>query len=103
MAEYAGRIIVQVDRSLEELVPDYLDNRRKEVRLLSGMLTQQDFESMRILGHRLKGSGAGYGFSFISQIGQNLERSAQEACQAELASHIAELDAYLSHIDVRYT
>lgn len=103
MAHGTDKIIIHVDRNLAEIVPDYLNNRRKDVRLLSEMLAQQAFESMRVLGHRMKGTGAGYGFNFISQIGHDLEHSAQEAAQTELVSHIAELDAYLSNIDVRYT
>jgi hypothetical protein len=40
-------------------------------------LEKQDFETIRILGHTMKGTGGGYGFDTISEMGRALEEAAK--------------------------
>ncbi len=102
MTEDLTRWTIQVSSDLETIVPDYLENRRKDVATLFGMLGRGEYDTMRMLGHRMKGSGAGYGFDAISHLGERLERASREACHAELASCVAELESYLDRIDIVY-
>ncbi|MBF0401606.1 MAG: Hpt domain-containing protein [Magnetococcales bacterium] len=103
MDEDTEKLVIHVDPDLEEIVPPYLSNRQKDVKLIETMVEQQDFESIRVLGHRMKGSGAGYGFDFISQVGRELEQAAKEERPTEIIAQMAALAAYLGRIDVRYT
>src|SRR5437870_11547876 len=41
---------------LEDLVPEYLVNRRREAEHLLELLKQQDFQRIRFLAHDLKGT-----------------------------------------------
>ncbi|MEO5362508.1 MAG: Hpt domain-containing protein [Magnetococcus sp. DMHC-8] len=97
-----ARLVVQVDRDLAGIVPTYLENRRKDVVLITDMLERGEFDAARVLGHRMKGSGAGYGFADISSIGARMEQAARETSQAELAACVAELTAYLDRLDIVY-
>ncbi|MEO5349100.1 MAG: Hpt domain-containing protein [Magnetococcus sp. YQC-3] len=101
--EQSGPLLVHVDASLAEIVPSYLENRRKDLTLLADMLQKGDFEPMRVLGHRMKGSGGGYGFVHISDIGRRMEQAALQTNTTELLACIAELTAYLDQIEVVYT
>ena len=72
----AGKVTVYVDRDLEEIVPGFLENRRKDAAALAAALQGHDLKTVRVLGHRMKGDGGGYGFQEISRIGDVLEQAA---------------------------
>ena len=103
MTEDSVKEIVYIDGELAEIVPDYLENRRKDVVALSAMLEREDVAAMRVLGHRMKGSGAGYGLDAISTIGGQVEQAAKEMSRTEMAAAIAALDAFLVRLEVVYT
>ena len=48
------KIVVKIDADLEELVPEYLENREEDVKSISELLEKDDFEKVRILGHSMK-------------------------------------------------
>ena len=66
----------------DELVPQYLDDRRQDVAALSALLASRDFDRIAVIGHNLKGSGTSYGFPEISSLGGAME-SAAESHQIE--------------------
>src|SRR5438552_12528577 len=67
------KIRVTVDASLQDLIPSFLDKRRKDVPKLIEALAAGDFATIRRLGHNLKGTGAGYGFPALTDIGAAIE------------------------------
>ncbi|MEO5341006.1 MAG: Hpt domain-containing protein [Magnetococcus sp. MYC-9] len=103
MTEKAATIVVCVDADLAEIVPAYLANRRQDGVRLAELLARQEFNAMRVLGHRMKGSGMGYGFKVISELGARLEKAAQAGSRSESAACIADLDDYLTRLEVSYT
>jgi len=64
-----------------ELLVAYIANRQADLAQLGSASTKHDFETIRRLGHRMKGSGGSYGLTDISHIGAQLE---QYACEQEL-------------------
>ncbi len=96
------RIIVKVDIDLEELIPGYLENRREDIDSILGDLEKGDFESVKITGHSMKGSGGGYGFDRISDIGKIIEISAKEKNVEEIKKQVEELTSYLDKVEVVY-
>ena len=102
MTQKCAKITVSVDHDLEEIVPSYLENRRNDVVLLKKSLEQGNFDSLRILGHRMKGSGTGYGFDEISDIGRCIEKSAKDSCPDSLKSSIIRLESFLNQVEVVY-
>ena len=72
--------LVRVGSSLAELVPGFLDGRRRDVDAIAAALERSDYDNVRILGHNMKGSGAGYGFNRITEIGASLEQAAETPC-----------------------
>src|ERR671926_396214 len=54
---------VTVARDLEDLIPVFMGNRKKELDTLRVALAAADFEQLRQLGHRMKGVGNSYGFA----------------------------------------
>ncbi len=68
--------MVAVDPDLQDLVPGFLENRRKDAAALDRAAQAKDLSTVRLLGHRMKGDGGGYGFHEISKIGDALEQAA---------------------------
>jgi len=94
------KIIVQVDAELEDLIPGFLENRRKDVKTLEQALGKGEYETIRKLGHTLKGAGGGYGFGTITDIGRSLENAAKEKNDEEIRKWVGELSNYLQSVEV---
>ena len=80
----------------------YRDNFSLYITAIQEALKQNDFETIWILGHSMKGSGAGYGFDTISEIGKSVEQAAKEKNSEEIQKQVKALSAYLDRVEVVY-
>jgi CheY-like chemotaxis protein/HPt (histidine-containing phosphotransfer) domain-containing protein len=94
------RILVRVDPELEAVIPEFLEGRRQDVASLREALERSDFETIRRLGHRMRGSGSGYGFEAITQIGESLEQAGRNRMPDEVPRWLAELANYLERVEI---
>ena len=83
------------DAGLAGLVPGYLARRRLDIDAIAVAIAQADFESIRIMGHNMKGSGSGYGFDGISEFGAALELAAGRQSPEDIRTQAAELALHL--------
>lgn len=97
-----ARLTVSIDSDLEELVPGFLENRRKDSTALCSAAQTRDLNTVRLLGHRMKGDGGGYGFQQISQIGEALEEAAMKEDWKMIVEQTEALTAFLARVDVVY-
>lgn len=95
-------ITVEVDRDLEDLVPGFLRNRENDVNSVRAAVAAGDLETTRRIGHTMKGSGGGYGFDFISQVGEDIETGAVDGDPEAIARALERLVDYLERLEVRY-
>lgn len=95
----AGQTVL-VAADLADLVPDFVAHRRDDLGRLEALLRDADAaelaEGARQLGHGMRGSGAGYGFMRISELGAAIEaaaddRAALERLTRELRHHLGDL------------
>jgi len=96
------RITVSIDKDLEDIVPVFLNNRRKDLQTLRTALSQHDFETIRTLGHRMRGDGGGYGFDAVSQIGATLESAAIRRNRPVIQQQTQQLEEFLTRVHVEY-
>lgn len=94
------RITVKIDKDLEDLIPGFLENRRKDVRILEEALAAGKIESLKSIGHSLKGVGGGYGFHELSVIGAEIETIAKAGKTAGIDELIKRMSDYLAQIDI---
>jgi HPt (histidine-containing phosphotransfer) domain-containing protein len=94
--------IVKVAKDLEDLIPVFMGNRKKELETLRAALAAADFEQLRQLGHRMRGVGNSYGFERVSVLGKEIEDGARSGDKASLESHIAAYGEYLSRVQIAY-
>ncbi len=94
------RIAVIIDPDLADLVPGFLDNRRRDVDKLKTLLEAGNFVDIRMIGHSMKGAGGGYGFDPITTIGAAIERAALASDGQTILQGIEQLADYLARVDV---
>ena len=102
-ATQSQKIIVLVDAQLEAIVPRFLEKRLEDVGSIREALKQGDYETIRTLGHSMKGSGGGYGFDAVTDMGQSLEEAAKGKSAQEIVRTVDELSTYLASVEVVYT
>ncbi|MFZ2949769.1 MAG: Hpt domain-containing protein [Desulfuromonadaceae bacterium] len=101
-APYPDTVIVEVDNEVQSIVPEFLENRKKDCLLIGSLLEKDSFSEIRTLGHRMKGAGGSYGFDDISVIGEVIENAALAGDKATISSAVVRLSHYLERIVVVY-
>ena len=102
MTEKNEKIVILADPVIADLIPGYLENRRKNIVSMREALDNGDYEAIRFIGHNMKGSGEGYGFSAISEIGAALEQAAKQNNKDDIKRRIDELEDYVGRVEVVY-
>jgi HPt (histidine-containing phosphotransfer) domain-containing protein len=103
MGNVAGeKIRVEVDQDLMPVVPEYLENRRRDCAEIDRLIASGDMERIQVMGHRMKGSGGSFGFDEISAIGEALEAAAQVPDAEGIKTAVSRLESYLARVSVVY-
>lgn len=100
--EAQNEIVITVEADLQDLVPPFLHNRWLDIQSIEKALPQKDYETIRLIGHGMKGTGGGYGFDFITQVGRSLETAAKEKDFPQIKISTRELADYLTRIKILY-
>ena len=95
-------LVVHVEAWLEDLIPEFLEDRKDDVETMIAACAQGDYETIRTLGHDMKGSGSGYGFDAISDLGRDLEQSASAQNPEKVNLLLGALSTYLGRVEVVY-
>ena len=66
---------------MEDYVREYLDSFDQKLPELRGHVIGREAEAVKTFGHRIKGSGATYGFAAISELGAALEDAARKVIE----------------------
>lgn len=102
MCSTTEKILIQANPEIANLIPGYLENRRKDIARMRKALDIADFETIMYIGHSMRGSGQGYGFDHISDIGLRLETAARNNNGQQIGKQIDALLEYLQNINVVY-
>jgi two-component system sensor histidine kinase/response regulator len=96
------RIEIRIPGRLQDILPSYLERRRADVAALTEALERSDYESARTIGHRMKGSGSGYGLDRLTEIGAAIEGAAVENNSEQLAEQRRRLLDFLDTASIIY-
>jgi PAS domain S-box-containing protein len=87
-----------LDPAVRAVVPQYVCNRVRDLRVLGEALAASDYSKVQHLAHNLKGTGKAYGFPEITTIGWHLEEAAKSRNAREVRVQMEALRALLSRI-----
>ncbi len=99
---HSDKIRIYVDPVLQELIPGYLENRGKDLLVYQQALENENFDTIAIMGHSMKGSGGGYGFNDLSSIGRAIEKAARNKDKESVRQSIIDLEDFLKRLEVIY-
>jgi len=91
---------VHVEEDILDIVPEFLDNRKKDIEAILVGLGTRDFKIVREIGHRMKGSGSMYGLETISRTGALIEQAGKDRDRMTVMELCAELAEYLKNVRV---
>ena len=95
-------LTVRVEKDLETLVNRFLARKREDLDRVRAALATRDFETIRRIGHDLKGAGEGFGFPELSAFGAALERAAIARNERALKEQLAAVEQFLSRLRVTF-
>ncbi|HEY8271532.1 MAG TPA: hypothetical protein VIG33_11645 [Pseudobdellovibrionaceae bacterium] len=94
-------ILSLVPPELTPLLPGFLARRENEIVELSEFLRLRQFASIKSVGHKMKGTGLGYGFQIITDLGRGLEQAAQDQEIDNIHLLIAKLTVFCKELRAR--
>ncbi|CCO23377.1 Hpt domain-containing protein [Maridesulfovibrio hydrothermalis] len=96
------KIVIKVDEDLEDIMPRYLEIRKKELIELEQAVKSKDFDQIRMLGHKLKGTGSAYGFDELSILGTLIEDKACENDIEGIPEFASKVRRFLDNLEIEY-
>jgi len=98
----AERIVVRVDADLRDLIPRFLLNQESDRIRLRRAFEAGEYETVRKIGHNMKGAGGGYGFDELTAIGADIEAAAIREDTSGLALTLDQLERFLAGLEVEF-
>jgi signal transduction histidine kinase/CheY-like chemotaxis protein len=93
---------VPIQEGMEDVVPGYLEKRRADVALYRQHLKDGDFSSIAKLAHKMKGTGAGYGFPRLTDLGSALEKAANNSDAEAVKVNVEEFETYVKSVVLEF-
>jgi HPt (histidine-containing phosphotransfer) domain-containing protein len=95
-------IVYEIDKELEEIVPAFMNSRKKDIESLKNFFAEKNYEEIRSIGHKVKGTAGSYEFMELSEIGSKIEKAAADHDDEALGSLVIEYEDHVNAIDVKY-
>jgi len=95
-------IEIHVPAKLRDILPGYVDRQRNGVRTLLDALEADNYDAVRTMGHKMKGSGSGYGLDRITEIGGEIEQAAGLRDGQRVHVHAQALADFLRRVAIVY-
>jgi len=95
------KILIRAPQGIpRDLVTEYLERCRSGMPLLMAAVGENHHAQLRVLGHRMKGTGAPYGFPKLTEIGGLIEQAAVDENSGALRAYAAELEEYIGRVEI---
>lgn len=96
------KVKVEIDADLQDLVPQFVENRKKDLESFGLLIQQNDLVGIGQLAHKVKGAAAGYGFAQLSQLAADMENAAKAGDQKTLSEILKRMKDHFLNIDIHY-
>lgn len=91
---------IKVDKDLEDIMPEFLEHRRRDLEILENAVDKNEFNQVRTIGHRLAGNAPSYGLMDLGPIGDKLEEAARNKDKQTIIKLTNEYKAYIKDIKI---
>ena len=94
------KIRLNVEPALKDLVPGFLENRRRDLERLSQALRAGDLAAIRDVGHNIRAFSRVYGFDDLTALGEEIRCAADECSTLRIVHLQGQLADYLSRVEL---
>ena len=91
---------VVVDRELEDIVPLFMAQTEKDIKLMFEAVNTKNSETLRITAHSLKGAGGSYDMPLITELAAEVEQAAKENNLDKAEQNLKKLNNYFNHLEI---
>lgn len=102
MTDDSQRIKVTLDPMLEPIFPRYMEIRGREQEQMALALDEGDLDTVKLLGHRIKGSGTAYGLPAVTEFGAGIELAAEQGDADRARMQVEALTDYMARLSVSF-
>ena len=93
---------VEIDSDLQDLIPQFLENRKKDIQLMEELVIKNDLTAIGQLAHKMKGASAGYGFAALSNISSQIETAARNNNPTPIPQLVVDMRTHFENIEVHF-
>lgn len=93
---------IDIDEDLKDLIPQFLENRKKDIDSLVQLAQKKDLPAVAQLAHKVKGTAAGYGFEHLSELAHRMEQLAKNNESTDLPNIALEMKSHFDNIDIHF-
>lgn len=97
-----SKVTVEIDADLQDLIPQFIENRKKDIESLVELVEKKDLTAIAQLSHKIKGAAAGYGFTELSDLAAQMEVAAKSNNATPLPDLVRRMKVHFLNIDIRY-
>lgn len=97
-----GPLVEYIDPDLEELMERFFANSKSDLEKMQETLDSGDYPTLVRLGHTAKGTGYGYGFRGMGDLGKKLEQAAKDEDARQAQALIEDMGYYLDNVQVKF-
>ena len=94
------KIRLNVEPGLKELIPGFLENRRRDLERMHEALQAGDLAVIRDVGQNIRCFSRVYGFDELTALGEEIRCAADECSTLRIVSLQGRLADYLSSVEV---
>jgi len=94
--------VVYIDEKLARLIPKFVGIQMEQLELMKTAAKNKNYLELKFLGHRMKGSCGGYGFSILGDLGREIENAAVAQDGALVTNVLARLENCLVNLKIEY-
>ena len=92
------KILLRAEPSVKELLPGFLDNRRRDLERMREALHAGDLAAIRDLGQNIRCFSRVYGLDELTALGEEIRRAAEECSTLRIVHLHGKLADYLARI-----
>ncbi len=97
-----AKIKVEIDADLQDLIPQFTENRKKDILTLEELIAKNDLPAIAALTHKIKGAASSYGFMQLSEIAAQMEKLSKNNESSQLAGLVQEMKTHFENIEIQF-
>lgn len=98
-----SKTTVEIDSDLESLIPQFLENRKKDIETLQQLVDSNNLSEISQLAHKIKGAASSYGFNELSELASQMEVLAKQNSDiAPLKELVKKMRVHFLSIEIHY-